>query len=96
MNAYVDPQIIATLYEASRAGVQIEPDHTWHVLSAPRTQRRGENITLSALWGAFEHSRIYLPTKTRSEEIYIGSADWMPVTLIGRLRQLLSGKNQKY
>ncbi|MCC5648945.1 polyphosphate kinase 1 [Nostoc sp. XA013] len=78
MNSLVDPQIIATLYEASRAGVQIDLIIRGVCCLRPGLKDISENIRIISIVGRFlEHSRIYYFHNNTQEEIYIGSADWM-------------------
>jgi polyphosphate kinase len=78
MNSLVDPQIIATLYEASRAGVQIDLIIRGICCLRPGLKDISENIRVISIIGRFlEHSRLYYFYNNNQEEIYIGSADWM-------------------
>ncbi|MDB9374524.1 polyphosphate kinase 1 [Nodularia sphaerocarpa] len=78
MNSLVDPQIIATLYEASRAGVQIDLIIRGICCLRPGLKNISENIRVISIIGRFlEHSRIYYFHNNGQEEIFIGSADWM-------------------
>jgi len=78
MNSLVDPQMIATLYEASRAGVQIDLIIRGVCCLRPGLKDISENIRIISIVGRFlEHSRIFYFYNNAQEEIYIGSADWM-------------------
>lgn len=86
MNSLCDPEIIATLYEASACGVKI--DLIVRGICCLRVQIPGvsENITVRSIVGNFlEHSRIFYFANGGNDEIYMGSADWMPRNLDKRV-----------
>ena len=86
MNSLCDAKIIEALYEASAAGVKIEL--IIRGICCLKTELPGisENITVRSIVGTFlEHSRIFYFYNDGEEEVYMGSADWMPRNLDKRV-----------
>jgi polyphosphate kinase len=86
MNALVDPAIIGLLYEASAAGVRIELVVRGMCSLRPRLAGLSENIRVVSVIGRFlEHSRLFWFGNGGEDELFIGSADWMPRNLDRRV-----------
>lgn len=90
MNSLLDKEIIDKLYEASRAGVKIELIVRGICVLIPGIPGLSDNITVRSIVGRFlEHSRIFWFQNGGREEIYIGSADWMPRNLNDRVELMV-------
>lgn len=89
MNSLCDREIIAALYEASAAGVNIELVIRGICCLKVGIPGISDNISVRSIVGDFlEHSRIYYFHNNGFEEVYMGSADWMPRNLDKRVEIL--------
>ncbi|HET9408692.1 MAG TPA: polyphosphate kinase 1 [Candidatus Sulfotelmatobacter sp.] len=90
MNALLDKNVIKALYRASQAGVEIDLIVRGICALRPGVRGVSDRIRVRSIVGRFlEHSRIYHFLNGGDEEIYIGSADWMPRNLYERVEVLV-------
>ncbi len=86
MNNLQDDIMIDKLYEASKAGVKIELIVRAICCLRPGLEGLSENITVHRIVDRFlEHSRVFYFYNNGSEDIYLGSADWMKRNLYHRI-----------
>lgn len=96
MNSLCDRETIDLLYEAGQAGVKI--DLIIRGICCLRAQVEGlsENINVRSIVGNFlEHSRVFYFHNDGKEEVYMGSADWMPRNLDKRVEILFPVEDDK-
>ncbi len=86
MNSLEDRDVCRKLYEASKAGVQINLIVRGFCCLKPQIPDLSENITVTSVIGQFlEHSRIYYFHNNGQNEFFFGSADWMSRNLNSRV-----------
>lgn len=86
MNSLCDQKIIVKLYEAAAAGVKIDLIIRGICCLKVGIPGISENITVRSIVGNFlEHSRIFYFYNNGREDVFMGSADWMPRNLDKRV-----------
>jgi polyphosphate kinase len=89
MNGLLDRRTVEALYAASQAGVEIDLIIRGMCSLRPGVKGWSERIRVRSIVGRFlEHSRIFCFANGGKEEIYCGSADWMPRNLVERCEVL--------
>ena len=86
LNNVTNNAIISKLYEASRAGVQIDMIVRGVCCLIPGVEGMSENIRVISIVDKFlEHPRIYIFENDGSPKMYISSADWMTRNIDNRI-----------
>ncbi|MGQ0579545.1 MAG: polyphosphate kinase 1 [Betaproteobacteria bacterium] len=84
MNALLEPDIIAALYEASMAGVQVDLIVRGVCALRPGVPGLSDNIRVRSIIGRFlEHDRVFYFGS--SNEVLLSSADWMDRNFFRRI-----------
>jgi len=85
MNSLVEPTIVEALYTAAQAGAEVDLIVRGISIIRPGVRGLSERIRVRSIVGRFlEHSRIFHFANGGNDEIYLGSADWMPRNLFER------------
>jgi polyphosphate kinase len=96
MNSLVDPDMIKALYRASQAGVQIDLIVRGICCLRPGVPGVSDNICVRSIIDRFlEHPRIYYFANNGQEEIYCGSADWMPRNFFRRIEVVFPVEDER-
>jgi polyphosphate kinase len=86
MNSLVDPALIEELYEAGRAGVDVELIVRGICCIRPEVPGLSERIRVRSIIDRYlEHARAFLFENGGEPEILLASADWMPRNLDHRI-----------
>jgi polyphosphate kinase len=95
MNSLVDHEIIQSLYRASQAGVQVDLIIRGVCCLKPGVSGVSDNIRVRSVIDRFlEHPRIFYFSNNGDEEIYVGSADWMPRNFFRRIEVVFPVKDE--
>ncbi|MCF7667400.1 MAG: polyphosphate kinase 1 [Akkermansiaceae bacterium] len=90
VNSLQDPDIIAALYDASRAGVEIKLNIRGICCLKPGDPKHSKNIEVISVIDRFlEHARIFHFLQGGDSEVYIASADWMTRNLEKRVELMI-------
>lgn len=90
VNSLQDPEIIAALYAASKAGVEIQLNIRGICCLKPGDAKHSKNIRVVSIIDRFlEHARIFYFHHGGDPEIFIASADWMGRNLDRRVELMI-------
>ena len=90
MNSLEDPEIVRALYDASRAGVEIDLIVRGVCRLRPGVAGMSESIRVRSIVGRFlEHARIFHFANAGAPEYFIASADWMSRNLDYRVETMV-------
>lgn len=85
MNSLVDKEMIAKLYEASKAGVKVTLIIRGACSLVTEMEGWSDNITAYSIVDKYlEHTRVFIFHNNGQEKIFISSADWMSRNLDNR------------
>ena len=91
INHITDKDVVAKLYQASKAGVRIDIVIRGNCSLVPGIRGLSENIHAVGIIDRYlEHSRILIFCNGGKNRYFLGSADWMPRNLSDRVEVLTS------
>src|SRR5271156_366423 len=94
MNALLDKNLVQALYRASQAGVEIDLIVRGICALRPGVRGVSDRIRVRSIVGRFlEPSRLFYFANGEEEEVYLGSADWMPRNLYERVEVIFPVKD---
>ena len=89
INHITDTDMVAKLYQASKAGVKIDIVIRGNCSLMPGIPKLSDNIRCVGIIDRYlEHSRILIFANGGKPKYFIGSADWMPRNLLNRIEVL--------
>ena len=90
INSLQDPDIIAALYKASQAGVEIKLNVRGICCLKPGDPKHSKNIEVISVIDRFlEHARLFYFHQGGDSQVYIASADWMTRNLEKRVELMI-------
>lgn len=96
LNNLQEREMIAKLYDASRAGVKVQLIVRSICCLAPGVAGQSENITVHRIVDRYlEHARIFVFHNNGDTEYYMGSADWMNRNLHSRIEVVFPVQDKK-
>jgi len=97
LNSLQDPELIESLYAASDAGVSIDLIIRGICCLRPAVRGVSDNIEVHAIVDRYlEHARVFHFQNGGRDEVYIGSADWMPRNFHRRVETVLPIEDEKH
>ena len=89
INHITDTDMVAKLYQASKAGVKVDIVIRGNCSLVPGIPKLSDNISCVGIIDRYlEHSRILIFANGGKPKYFIGSADWMPRNLLSRIEVL--------